>query len=126
MLADTLRFVTVAEERINAILREHQDRLLAHWTGYEKILLFELARALDAAAFGQMLPAATDSVESRRVVLLGGATALHPLLRRVKGAQGDVPWVQAEPELLRLADSHLFYCGRLANLLRLASLERSP
>jgi hypothetical protein len=119
--------MTPAEQRITAILRDHQDRLLARWTGYEKILLFELARALDSAAFGQMLSSATDSAETRRTrrtILLGGATALHPLLQRVKGAQDGVPWLQADQELLRLADSHLFYCGRLANLLRLASLER--
>jgi hypothetical protein len=116
--------MTLAEQRIGAILSDHQDRLLARWTGYEKVLLFELARALDAAAFSQMFSAAADSAETPRTILLGGATALYPLLHRLKGAEGGVPWVQADRELGRLADSHLHYCGRLANVLRLASLER--
>lgn len=116
--------MTAAEQRISAILTDHQDRLLARWRGYEKILLFELARALDDAAFGLMLPAAGEAAESRRTVLLGGAPAMRPLLERVRGVEGGVPWGPPNREFAAMADSHLYYCGRLANLLRLVALER--
>ncbi|HET8797359.1 MAG TPA: hypothetical protein VFO89_06720, partial [Thermoanaerobaculia bacterium] len=116
--------MTDAEQRLSEVLHGHQQRILVRWTGYEKILLFELARALDSAAFSQLFAFEQGSEDPRRTMLLGGATALLPLLERVKGTEGGVPWVLADEPLLRLADSHLHYCGRLANLLRLAALER--
>jgi hypothetical protein len=116
--------MTTAEQRIAALLNDYLDRVLLRWTGYEKILLFELARALDDAAFGLMLLAAPESAGAHRTVLLGSAPAMRPLLERVRGVAGGVPWGPSSRELSALADSHLHYSGRLANLVRLAALER--
>ncbi|HYC59901.1 MAG TPA: hypothetical protein VEK79_10090 [Thermoanaerobaculia bacterium] len=117
--------MTVAEERLHTSLAEYQARVLLTWRGHEKELVFELARAIDEAAFAVTFPPPREPVPpGYSTILFGAATALRPLLPKLAHAPSGVPWFPTTAEWSRAADGHLMNCGRFANLLRLAALER--
>lgn len=120
--------VTLAQQRIAAILANYQERMLTRWAGYEQILLTELVRALDEAAFAFTLAPNREQLRrddaARRLMLRGAATAIGPLLPLVRERQGGLPWISTNPDLARAADGHLMNCGQLADVARIAAMER--
>lgn len=117
-----------AEAVVTAIKAAYLQRVAERWEGHERELLVEMVRGLDEAAFAFTL--ATNRAELRRydefrqLMVDGAASAMAPLLHRLRDAPGGVPWAPSRPELAMLADTHLAACGRIAAVLRVVQLER--
>jgi hypothetical protein len=115
------------------VLLRHEVSLLQRraaevWTGSEKQAIIELVRALDVAAVEQFLDSSNTirnkrSVTNRHIVS-GAAFALQPFLPGMRVQGGGVPWGPSTSHARRFMRSYLACSGKLANLLRLAGLER--
>ncbi|MCZ4074947.1 hypothetical protein O8B39_08370 [Agrobacterium rhizogenes] len=120
--------MTEAIDRIEGIRREHLDQNAKSWAGLERLLIMELVRSLDEAAFAfKIAPNGSELLEKdsvRNLMMLGASTALAASLSLIRNAPGNVPWVRSDPSLAALADRHLLECGKLSVIHRLATLER--
>jgi hypothetical protein len=119
---------TPAEERLMALLANYEHQALPSSKEDSAIVLVEVTRALDAAAYSSVLEKHPDETEhdlmERRTRIIGAATALRPLLRMLRDEACDFPLVYSTDESLAWADNHLLACGLYANALRLAAFER--
>lgn len=117
-----------AERRIAEIQAEYLARAVAVWRGYERVLLVELVRGLDEAAFAlTMAPNRGQLIQedaARHAIILGAASALRPFLEVIRDDPGGVPWAPTSPKLSSIADQHLLNCGNLAAIQRLAAFEQ--
>jgi hypothetical protein len=120
--------VTAAERRINAIITDYERRMAANSEGIEQLFLMEVVRAIDEIAYAFTLAPNREELRSsdhaRHTMLRGVALALRPLLRAVRGLPGPIPLAPSNPRSAQCADEHLFNCGRLAHVSRIAALER--
>lgn len=119
---------TAAEQRLSALLAQYEEDTFARWPMEPEVILLEVTRALDAAAYSSSLEDRSNETEHeatvRRLMVIGAATALRPLLHVLKGTYRAFPLIDSDDELSALADDHLLACGLYANALRLAALER--
>lgn len=103
-------------------------RAAEFFRGAERLAIIEIVRSLDEAAFAfRVAPNAAELLAQdtfRRELLLGAASALRPLLERIRGTEGGVPWEPSSPARRELADDHLAACGRFAIVERALSLQR--
>ncbi|NBB47092.1 hypothetical protein GVN24_02260 [Rhizobium sp. CRIBSB] len=117
-----------AINRIESIRCRHLDQNATRWVGLERLLIIELVRSLDEAAFAfKIAPNGRelqDNDSARNLMLLGASTALASSLAMIRDDPGGVPWGRSDPRLTALADRHLIECGKLSVVHRLASLER--
>lgn len=117
-----------AVDRIESIRRKHLDQNAKRWDGLERLLIIELVRSLDEAAFAFKIapngPELQEKDSARNLMLLGASTALASSLAQIRDATGGVPWGRSDPRLTTLADDHLIECGKLSVVHRLASIER--
>lgn len=115
-------------QRIAEIRGDYMTRIRTSWRGHERVLMLELVRALDQAAFAfKMAPNRNELLkhdEFRHAILRGAAFALRPLLESLGDDPNPVPWGPTTPNLSTIADQHLGNCGYLAGLERLVALER--
>jgi hypothetical protein len=119
---------TDAERLLKREVSLLQKRASEVWAGSEKLAIIEITRALDLAATVRYL-AAEELIGDGRALefryMLGGATfALQPFLSSMLGCTRGVPWVASTDDRTAFMQSYLYNCGVLANLLRLAGLER--
>jgi len=105
------------EREISAV----QSVVLEKWRGHETEGLIALVRQLDLAAIRKIFVRSSNNNET---ILSGAAIALRPFLHAVKGRRGGVPWTVSSDEVALFMDSYLAQCGHLAQLKRIASLER--
>jgi hypothetical protein len=119
---------TAAEQRLSALLAHYEQGTFARWRMEPEVILLEVTRALDAAAYSSSLEDRSNETvhdaTARRLRIIGAATALRPLLRVLKGTYHGFPLIFSNDETSALADDHLLACGLYANSLRLAALER--
>lgn len=96
--------------------------------GAERLAIIEIVRSLDEAAFAfHVAPNAAELLVQdtfRHELLLGAASALRPLLERIRGTGGGVPWGPSTAGGRQLAEEHLAACGRLAIVERTLALQR--
>jgi hypothetical protein len=96
--------------------------------GAERLAIIEIVRSLDEAAFAfRVAPNAAElriQDTFRNQLLLGAASALRPLLERIGGTDGGVPWGPSSPARRQLTDEHLAACGRFAIVERALALQR--
>lgn len=109
-------------------LQEVQGEILSATAGHEQAALIELVRALDHIAFAFMLAPDREHLlandHARHLMLRGAGPALEPLLKKVAGAEGGIPWRPTTTYRSDWADKTLHKCGILVTALRLAELER--
>ncbi len=104
---------------------ELQARVRELWSGVEREAVIEIVRAADYAAFiNSIMPAGDQGKESLRLILDGVAPALSALLPRIVNAGAGLPFGPTTPEKAKLADGMLAEFGKIAELQRLAALER--
>lgn len=115
----------VAETTLRRKLAELQAHVRKAWAGLEREAVIEIVRSADYAAFiNYIMPAGDPSRTSLRLILHGVAPALATFLpSMVTGGRG-LPFGPASPRLVSLTDSMLTEFGRIAELQRLAELER--
>ncbi len=117
-----------AVDRIESIRCKLLDQNAKRWAGMERLLIIELVRSLDEAAFAfKVAPNGLELQEkdgARNLMLLGASTALASSLVLIRDDPGGVPWGPSDPRLAALADGYLIECGKLSVVHRLAALER--
>lgn len=117
-----------AGEQILRRLQEVQGEILSATAGHEQAALIELVRALDHIAFAFTLASDREHLlandRARHLMLRGAGPALEPLLKKVAGAEGGIPWGPTTTQRSDWADTALHKCGILATTLRIAELER--
>lgn len=76
-------------------------RAAEFFRGAERLAIIEIVRSLDEAAFAfRVAPNAAELLAQdnfRHQLLLGAASALRPLLERIRGTEGGVPWEPSSP-----------------------------
>jgi len=119
---------TAAEDAIRNVIDKLQKRFMGLSNEYKRLILIELIRTIDFAAFAFCLaPNRVElqrSDEARHYMLLGGSIAVQPLLASIAGDPGGVPWGPSREELTDIADQYLLTCGQLAHIRRFVELER--
>ncbi len=120
--------MTDAEVQLDAVLRDHQRRLMANWDGHEQEFLIELVRALDETVFAFTLAPNANELRAkdgyRHAMLQGVGAALRPFLVQAERVSGGIPWAPSTPKLASFVDDYLYNCGTIWHLHRLAGLER--
>lgn len=117
--------MTTAEQRLISQRDRYLNAVGENWRGHERELLITLVRGLDVAAYNLCIArdgAERDPEASMR--MRGAATALQPLLEKVKNMPGGIPWFPTNPDYVLAFDNHLLACGRFAAAIRLAAMER--
>jgi hypothetical protein len=115
----------VAEGVLRAGFVELQKRACVAWAGREREAIIEIVRSADLAAYlKRFLPQNHPSRNSQRLILDGVAGAIACFLpSTVKGGRG-LPFGPSIPELEAWITSMLKDFGKLAELQRIAALER--
>jgi hypothetical protein len=115
----------VAEAVFRGRLAELQERAREAWVGREREAVIEIVRSADIAAYlKRFLPQDHPARNSQRLILDGVAGALACFLPSVvKGGRG-LPFGPSTPELASWFTSMLKEFGKLAELQRIAALER--
>jgi hypothetical protein len=119
---------SATSRRVAEIRERHMARAGEFFRGAERLAIIEIVRSLDEAAFAfHVAPNAAELLVQdtfRHELLLGAASALRPLLERIRGTEGGVPWGPSTVARRQLADEHLAACGRLAIVERTLALLR--
>jgi hypothetical protein len=114
-----------AESILQAKFAELQGRVRELWAGLEREAVIEIVRSADYAAFiSSIMPADDPGRERLRLILDGVAPALATFLPKVVNGRAALPFGPATPGIVEWADSMLAEFGKIAELQRLAALER--
>lgn len=116
------RYLTDAEKLISQQLDSYQRKATSICNGHEKEAIIALIRALDTSAVMRLQGVETPLAS--RMISLGAATALRPLLPKLANQPNGVPWGPTNPETAQFAQTYLKACGQLSHLSRMAALER--
>lgn len=117
-----------AVKLLERLMQKGQTVASNRLAGKERQAITEIFRTLDMCAFAfRMAPNRVELEKrdvARHLMLMGAAPALQPLLEKVGACAGPMPWGPSHPPFTQYMDDHLWRCGALHSLHRLASLER--
>ena len=115
----------MVEAVFQAKLAELKVRVLDVWQGHEREAVIEIVRAADEAAFAtRFFPEDDPNRKTRRIILSGVAGALATFLPAIKHSGPGLPFSPTNDSRMAWIDSMLIEFGKLAELQRIAAMER--
>jgi hypothetical protein len=115
----------LAEAILETKVAELQARVAEAWRDRERQAIIEIVRSADYAAFVNRFMAVDGSGrQDVRLILAGVASALATFLPKVANSGAGLPFGPASQEVADWTDSMLAEFGKIAELQRLAGLER--